>query len=123
VATDHAPHALPEKQGSDFEHAAFGFSGLEFALPTMLALVRAGHLSLSDVIYRLSTVPARFLRANGGALTPNFPADIVIFDPNAPWIADASKLKSKSANTPLLGMELKGKVVRTFVDGEVKFDG
>jgi dihydroorotase len=123
VATDHAPHARAEKQGTDFESAAFGLSGLEFALPVMLALVRAGHISLTELVYRMSTVPAHFLRANAGALTPGFPADVVIFDPNASWRVDATKLKSKSANTPLLGMELKGKVVRTFVDGEVRFDG
>ncbi len=123
VATDHAPHALAEKQGSDFEGAAFGLSGLEFALPVMLALVRAGHISLSELIYRMSTVPAHFLRANTGALSPGFPGDVVIFDPNAAWRVEAEKLKSKSANTPLIGMELRGRIVRTFVNGEVRFDG
>jgi dihydroorotase len=123
VATDHAPHARAEKQESDFESAAFGLSGLEFALPVMLALVRAGHISLTDLIYRLSTVPAHFLHANAGALTPGLPADVVIFDPNATWRVDANRLKSMSPNTPLLGMELKGRVVRTYVDGEVRFDG
>ncbi|MFL5760535.1 MAG: dihydroorotase [Thermomicrobiales bacterium] len=123
VATDHAPHATTEKQGRSFEDAPFGLSGLEFALPSMLALVRAGHLSLRDLIYRLSTVPARLLRIKAGALTPGFPADVVIFDQTATWRVEAGTLRSKSANTPLLGMELTGRVVQTLVDGEVRFDG
>jgi dihydroorotase len=123
VATDHAPHARQDKQERDFEDAAFGLSGLEFALPLMLALVRAGHLTINDVIYRLSTVPAQLLRVEAGALISGFPADIVIFDPDAVWRVEPDSLKSKSANTPLIGMKLQGRVVRTLVDGEVRFDG
>jgi dihydroorotase len=123
VATDHAPHALSDKRDCAFEDAAFGLSGLEFALPLMLALVRAGHITINDLIYRLSSVPAQLLDVQAGALTPGFPADIVIFDPDAVWRAEPDALKSKSANTPLIGMDLRGRVVRTLVNGEVRFDG
>ena len=85
IATDHAPHADVEKSGSDFEHAAFGLSGLEFALPTCMALVRAGHLSLSEVIFRLANEPGRLLGKGTGTLVPGSPADIVIFDPEREW--------------------------------------
>jgi len=121
VATDHAPHAKSDKQEQGFEEAAFGLSGLEFALPLMLALVQVGHLTISDVVYRLSTVPAQLLRVSAGALTPGFPADIVICDPDAVWRVEPDALKSKSANTPLISMSLRGRVVQTLVDGEVRF--
>jgi dihydroorotase len=121
VATDHAPHAKSDKQEQGFEKAAFGMSGLEFALSLMLALVQVGHLTISDVVYRLTTVPAQLLRVSAGALTPGFPADIVIFDPDAVWRVEPDALKSKSANTPLINMSLRGRVVQTLVDGEVRF--
>src|SRR5262249_45313071 len=104
IATDHAPHAAPEKTGTDFAHPASGLSGLEFALPLTLALVRAGHLTLTDLIRRLSTEPARLLRKPGGTLASGSPADVVVFDPNESWRVSREALKTKSANTPLLGM-------------------
>jgi dihydroorotase len=122
VATDHAPHATPEKQGSDFEHAAMGMSGLELALPTMLALVRAGHLTLSDLVSRMSLVPATLLRAPSGRLSPGAPADIVIFDQDQTWRVTPESLRTKSANTPLLGMEMRGRVVQTLVAGEMRLN-
>ena len=118
VATDHAPHAAAEKQGSSFESAAFGMSGLEFALPLMLELVRAGRLALADVITALSWPPARLWGLNGGSLAPGQVGDLVVIDPEEQWGVSASILKSKSANTPLLGMELRGRVKLTLVGGE-----
>ncbi len=118
VATDHAPHASPEKQGSPYDRAAFGLSGLEFALPLMLALVRAGHLSLTDVVQRLSLEPARLLRVPLGDLAPGRVADLVAFDPEERWVVTPERLQTKSANTPLLGMELRGRAKLTLVGGE-----
>jgi dihydroorotase len=120
IATDHAPHAVPEKTGTDFEHAAMGMNGLEFALPTMLALVRAGHITISDLIFRLSTEPARLLRKPGGTLSPGTPADVVVFNPDESWLVTPEILKTKSANTPLLGMTLTGRARYTLVEGQVK---
>lgn len=121
VATDHAPHGVPEKTGTDFEGAAFGLSGSEFALPLMLALVRAGHLTIMDVIRKLSAEPARLLGKPGGTLLPGSPADIVVIDPNASWRVTPEALKTKSANTPLLGMTLTGRARFTLVAGRVRF--
>jgi dihydroorotase len=118
VSTDHAPHAEPEKQGSTFEAAAFGLSGSEFALPSMLALVRAGHFGLPDVISWLSQVPAKLWGLPTGTLAPGAPADVIVFDPTERWVVAAESLKTKSLNTPLLGMELQGRVKYTFVGGE-----
>jgi dihydroorotase len=121
VATDHAPHAEPEKAGTDFERAAFGLSGLEFALPLMLGLVRAGHLTLPDLIAKLTVAPARVLRMPLGTLAVGAPADVTVFDPEERWTVRADRLATKSANTPLLGMELRGRVRLTLVGGEERY--
>lgn len=121
VATDHAPHASSDKVGMPFARAAFGMSGLEFALPLMLALVRAEKLTLTRVIQLLSTAPARVWNLSGGRLVPGAPADIVVFDPAERWTVQADHLQTKSANTPLLGMELQGRVRLTLVGGEERY--
>jgi dihydroorotase len=118
VATDHAPHGRPEKQGRSFSTAAFGLSGSELALPLMLALVRADQLTLSDVINYLSVAPARLWGLDGGSLNPGAPADIVVFDPDEIWCVEPERLASRGANTPLLGMELRGRVKMTLVGGD-----
>ncbi len=121
LATDHAPHAAPEKQGSSYENAAFGMSGSEFALPLTLALVRAGHLSLSELISKWTVEPAKLLAGERGSLTPGVAADMTVFDPDAAWTVCAENLKTKSPNTPLLGMTMRGQVKLTLVDGEERY--
>ncbi|MEZ4665245.1 MAG: dihydroorotase [Thermomicrobiales bacterium] len=121
VATDHAPHADTDKAPGEFETAAFGLSGLEFGLPMMLALVRAGHISYLDLVRLMSYNPAQVLRSDRGRLIPGAPADITIFDPDETWIVEASSLRTRSANTPLLGMTLCGRNRFTIVDGELRF--
>jgi len=123
IATDHAPHARPEKVETDFAHAAMGMNGLELALPTMLALVRAGHLTLTELIRLFSTEPAKLLRKPGGTLAVGSVADVVVFDPNESWQVTPESLKTKSKNTPLLGMTMTGRSRYTLVAGQVKYDG
>ncbi len=123
VATDHAPHAESDKPAGSFEKAAMGMSGLEVALPTMLALVRAGHLKLVDVIRWLTIEPAKILQMPLGTLSPGVDADVCIFDPDETWIVSRETLRTKSTNTPLLGMTMQGRVRYTLVEGEVRFDG
>jgi dihydroorotase len=118
VATDHAPHGRPDKQGNSFANAAFGLVGSELALPLMMALVRAGEISLSDVVSYLSLVPARLWGLNAGTLKPGAPADIVVFDPDESWRPIPEQLESRAANTPLMGMELGGRAKMTFVAGD-----
>jgi dihydroorotase len=118
VATDHAPHARPEKQGSSFLNAAFGLIGSELALPLMLALVRAGEMTLSEVVAYLSVVPARLWGLDAGTLNPGAPADIVVFDPDETWRAEPGQLVSRGANTPLIEIELRGRAKLTFVGGD-----
>ena len=121
VATDHAPHAAAEKRGTTYDRAAFGMSGLEFALPLLLALVRAGRMTLNDLVVKLSMTPATLLRRPLGALSVGAPADIVVFDPEERWVVTPDRLATKSSNTPLLGMELRGRAKLTLVGGEERF--
>ena len=122
-ATDHAPHATPEKTGSAYEDAAFGLSGLEFAFPATYALVRAGHLTLSELVRLWTIEPARILRIERGTLAPGSVADVSIFDPDGEWTVTPERLRTKGANTPLLGMTLRGRAILTLVDGEERHHG
>jgi dihydroorotase len=121
VATDHAPHGQPEKQGRSFSSAAFGMIGSELALPLMLALVRAGQLTLSDMIHYLSEVPARLWSLDAGTLRPGAPADIVVVDPDESWCVEPELLASYAANTPVIGMTLRGRAKMTFVSGDERY--
>jgi len=123
IATDHAPHAAYEKQ-VEFASAPFGIVGLETSLALGVThLVRPGHLSLSDLVRRMSTEAARVLRLPGGELTVGAPADITVFDPDAEWTVDPSAFRSKSHNTPFGGHHLCGRAVQTIVGGEVVYGG
>ncbi|MEJ7762463.1 MAG: dihydroorotase [Thermomicrobiales bacterium] len=118
IATDHAPHTVSDKGTGSLAGAAMGMSGLEFALPLLLALVRAGHLSVSDLVTRLGREPARLLKLPGGTLAPGSPADLTVIDPDLRWVVGPDTLRTKSPNTPLLGMTMRGKPVLTLVGGE-----
>jgi dihydroorotase len=120
VSTDHAPHATIEKEGQAFSDAANGLTGSEFALPLMLGLMRAGHLSLGDIVARMSVVPAKLWSLNGGTLRPGSPADIVVFDPYERWVPSRNEIVSRGTNTPLLDMEMQGRVKFTFVGGDLR---
>lgn len=121
ISTDHAPHARHEKQGRSLPMAAFGLTGSELALPLMLTLVRAGALSLSEVISLMSTSPARLWGLDRGTLSVGSRADAVVFDPDEEWVVEPDGLASRGANTPLLGMPMRGRVKHTFVDGVERY--
>ena len=116
IATDHAPHALDEKSG-EFDAAPFGIVGLETAVGLSLKLVLEGVLSMSQLVERMSTAPARIIRSGGGTLSEGAVADVTIIDPNMEWMVDTSAFKSKSKNSPYGGWKLKGRAVRTIVGG------
>lgn len=118
IATDHAPHAVSEKD-IEFELASFGMIGLETALSLSIAeLVDKKILTLSQLVEKLSTNPAKILKLNSkGKLSAGLDADIVIFDPQAVWVYDSTESKSK--NTPFLGKKLKGKVSDLIVGGKI----
>jgi dihydroorotase len=117
VATDHAPHALSEKEG-EYDLAADGIVGLETAVSLLLdRLVRRGLIDLPTLIRRMSSGPARLLNLPGGTLAPGAPADITILDPEREVTVDPSKFESKSRNTPFGGSALRGAPVATIVGG------
>jgi dihydroorotase len=116
--TDHAPHADPEKLGSDYEHAAMGMSGSEFAFPATWELVRAGHLDASELVRLWTAAPAAIFGLDRGTLTPGAVADVTMWDPNVQWVVNRDTIRSRSANTPLIGMTLRGRAERTYIDGE-----
>jgi dihydroorotase len=120
--TDHAPHAGLEKSG-DYQQAAFGLSGLEFAFPATYALVRAGHLELGDLIRLWTVEPAKILGIEPVSLAEGSTANISVFDPEESWTVTPETLKTKSKNTPLLGMTLRGRAVMTITNGEVQHRG
>jgi dihydroorotase len=120
IATDHAPHAVVDKE-SEFDHAANGIIGLETALALTLRLVHAGTLTPLRAIELLTSGPARAFSLDAGTLKVGAPADLVLFHPDAPWTVRADKFHSKSRNTPFGGWELKGRVIRTFVAGREVF--
>ena len=119
IATDHAPHAVEEKD-VEFQFAPPGMVGLETALAlTLTELVEPGHLSLARAIELLSTAPARVLglESHGGPLEPGRPANLVVFDPTAEWTVDPHSFQSKSRNSPFAGRALRGRVVHNFLRG------
>jgi dihydroorotase len=119
IATDHAPHHYEAKE-REFDDAPFGVVGLETALGLGITLlVEPGVLTLEALIDRMSTTPARLFHLPAGSLRVGSAADLVVFDPAASWIVDASRFRSKSRNTPFDGWELRGTVDMTIVNGHV----
>jgi dihydroorotase len=118
VATDHAPHTAADKEG-DFTHAAFGISGLETALGSLVGLILRSDLSLNTLVAALTVGPARVLGYEKlGTLETGAPADVTIFDPHREWVVDTSQFASKGRNTPLAGQKLTGKVMATIYVGQ-----
>ena len=119
IATDHAPHAIEEKD-IEFQYAPPGLVGLETALAlTLTELVETGHMSLPTAIDRLSCAPARILGlGEQGSLAEGRPANVVVFDPAAAWEVDPARFHSLCRNTPFGGRKVTGKVVHTFFGGK-----
>jgi dihydroorotase len=118
IATDHAPHGILDKD-VELAEAAPGMIGLELCLPLLVGLVREGHLTLSRLIEALTTSPCRVVGIDPPRLRKGARADLVLFDPRAIWKIEASRLKSKSQNTPFLGRTVHGKVWMTLCEGRV----
>jgi dihydroorotase len=121
ICTDHAPHHYDAKE-REFDDAPNGIIGLETALGLALTeLVETGLLRLSDLVNRMSCMPARIFNLPGGTLAPGAPADVVVVDPAAAWTVRPEEFFSKSRNTPFGGRRLKGRADTTIVRGQVVF--
>lgn len=121
IATDHAPHHADEKNVADITKAPSGMTGLETSLSLGLTyLVEAGHLSLMQLLEKMTVNPASLYDFNAGFLAEEGPADITIFDPKADRLV-SDHFASKAANSPFIGEELKGQIKYTICDGEIVF--
>lgn len=121
IATDHAPHSTIEKD-VEFDNASNGVIGLETAFSVVYKLCLEGHLTLPVVIKALTANPASAFGLSTGSLRVGFPADMAIIDLERNWKVEAKGLKSKSKNSPWIGHEMKGRVVKTIVGGRVVYD-
>jgi dihydroorotase len=119
IATDHAPHALQEKE-VPFEEAPFGVTGLETAFAALHStLVLSGALELAVVLERMSAGPARVFGLPVPRIAVGEVANLVLLDLEQTWTVRADAFRSRSTNSWLLGQTLTGKVVKTVADGRV----
>jgi dihydroorotase len=121
VVSDHDPQDVETKR-LPFAEAAPGAIGIETMLAASLRLVHAGDITLPALLRAMSTRPAELLGLPGGTLRPGSPADVVVFDPEAPWVLDRAELKSKCKNTPFDEARLSGRVTRTIVAGRTVYE-
>lgn len=119
IATDHAPHSKEEKS-KPLTEAPSGITGLETSLGLgITSLVKPGHLTLLQLLEKMTCNPAQLYHLPGGSIEVNAPADFVIFNPDEEWIADT--FVSKSSNTPFAGEKLYGKIHYTICGGEIVY--
>lgn len=116
VSSMHTPQDEESKR-LPFEEAASGAVGLETLLPAALRLYHSGLLDLPSLFRAMSLNPAKRLGLPAGRLEVGAPADLVLFDPDAPFVLNRFGLLSKSKNTPFDEARMQGKVLRTFVNG------
>jgi dihydroorotase len=121
IASDHAPWDQDSKR-LPFSSASYGIVGLETLLPLSLELHHNRHMTLLDVLRRLTIGPARILGFAVGRLAAGAPADFVVFDPEASFRIETERFRSKSKNAPFDGRPVQGRVELTVVDGRTIFE-
>jgi len=120
IVSDHNPQDVETKR-LPFAEAADGAVGLETLLSAGLRLVHAGHIGLVALLRALSSRPAEILGLPSGRVQKGAPADLVLFDPDAPFVLDKRNLRSRSKNTPFDEARLEGEVTTTIVAGRIAF--
>tara|TARA_X000001036_G_scaffold257708_1_gene239644 strand:+ start:16 stop:1305 length:1290 start_codon:yes stop_codon:yes gene_type:complete len=121
IVSDHIPEDEESKR-LPFAQAGTGAIGIETLLPLALEMHHNESLPLNKIIETLTINPAKILQINKGTLKKGSDGDICILDLDAPWVVKAEKLKSKSKNTAIEGRKLQGKVLMTFLNGELVFN-
>jgi len=122
IATDHAPHE-EEKKTCKYDDAANGVSGLETAFALgYTELVKPGHLSLYELLERMSKAPASILGIDRGSIEVGSVADLTLIDLEEEWIVDPAAFASRGKNTPFAGRSVLGRVKMTMVEGKVTYD-
>ncbi|MHC4203820.1 MAG: dihydroorotase [Planctomycetota bacterium] len=122
LATDHAPHLQSERE-LEFLTAPSGIASLECALALYVkALIEPSILDWPGLIRLMTQNPAKIIGVDKGTLGKGKQADVTIIDPQAEYKIDVSTFRSKSRNCPYHGWEVKGKVEKTIVGGEIRFE-
>lgn len=120
IATDHAPHSEEEKAKEPMWTAPSGITGLETSLGLgITSLVKPGHLTLMELLEKMTCNPAKLYKLPGGSVEVNAPADFLIFNPDEEWTVDS--FVSKSTNSPFRGATLFGKIHYTICGGEIVY--
>ena len=122
ICSNHSPVDDDAKQ-LPFAEAEAGATGLELLLPLALKWAEQGKHGLSDALAKVTLQPARILGLDVGHLSLGSAADICIFNPERYWKVEPTALKSQGKNTPFIGMELRGEVCYTLVEGQLVFAG
>ncbi|MEQ9674792.1 MAG: dihydroorotase [Roseovarius indicus] len=121
ISSMHTPQDEESKR-LPFEEAASGAVALETLLPAAMRLYHSGDLSLPQLFKALALNPAKRLGLERGRLAKGAPADLVLFDPDKPFIMDRETLRSKSKNTPFDGQRMQGRVLATYVGGKPVYE-
>jgi len=121
VMSDHNPQDVETKR-LPFAEAAAGAIGLETMLPASLRLIHNGEMDFKTLIRAMSTRPAELLGLPGGSLRAGSPADVIVIDPDTPWVLDPTDLKSQCKNTPFDSARFSGRVARTIVGGRTVYE-
>ena len=121
VVSDHDPQDVETKR-QPFAECADGALGIETMLSAAQRLVQAGQIGLPQLLAALSARPAALIGLSAGRLAVGAPADLVLFDPEAPFVVDKRKLKSRAKNSPFDEARLEGIVAATFVGGRVAYE-
>ncbi|HEX8302558.1 dihydroorotase [Sphingomonas sp.] len=116
IASGHDPRG-PEAKRLPFADSEPGMSGAETLLALSLGLVRDGLLPIERLFALLAANPARILGLEAGTLALGMPADLIVLDPETPWIIDADRMAARAGNTPFDGLPVQGKALRLFKGG------
>ena len=122
IVSDHCPRA-PEEKDAPFGEAAPGSANIEMLLPALLALVADGQLTLLQALAPVTSGPALILGLEQGRLAEGAPADLVLFDTEAPLVCRPETLRGQARNTAYAGRRLHGAVRMTLVNGAAAFRG
>jgi len=123
LGSDHAPHTKKEKIGINVWDVKVGLPGLETTLPLLLTMVNEHQISIGDIVRLLSENPAKIFKlSNIGYIKKGKNADLTVIDLKKKYKIDVSKFHSKAKFSPYNGWEVKGKPVKTFVNGSLIMD-
>jgi dihydroorotase len=119
-------HSAHDPQDSEvkrqpFAEASDGAIGLETLLAAALRLVHSGDVPLMTILRAMTSRPAEILGLNSGRLAIGAPADLIVFDPDFPWVVKEGALRSRSRNTAFEGARMQGAVMHSFVAGRSVF--